>query len=248
MLPRKLITTAGMVSLLTGALLVGMIAGPTAAEGSGHTDVDRLVGVGRFDTASSAIPTAAQPTAADRVDATAHAGRNAPKSVASAVATSNCDGCQGTATTFQVVYFDGSGPALADNTATAWSSCASCGASSVSVQLVVVRRAQPITVNNRALALNVACTGCSTSAAAIQFVIAGGTRRELSAQAHALIDQIQTELAASLAPAPQSNSRRLAAPQLESLATQAADRLQKIIVSGTGAASVQRSIDLKLGG
>jgi hypothetical protein len=245
MLTRSLIH-AGAVALVAASAFVGVMVTPTAT-GSVHADGNRQNGASHLDAASSAVPTATNPTATDQALETVHTGYGTSKAVASAVATSNCDGCDGTSTTFQVVYFDGNGPATADNTATAWSSCAGCSASSVSVQLVIARRAQPITVNNRSLALNVTCTGCTTSAAAIQFVIAGGTRHELSSQARTLIAQIQAELAAQLTPpAPQAKSR-LAAPQLQSLAAQAADRLQKIIISGTGAATIQRSVDLQLG-
>lgn len=245
MLSRSLIHTAGVIALATTTVLASVAAGIPAGSGRspGHDDRSRSL-----DTVASAIPTPADPTATDTAEAAMHTAKAGSKAVASAVATSNCDGCDASATTFQVVYLDGRGDAAADNTAAAWSSCTGCRASAVSVQLVVARRAEALTVNNRALALNVACTGCVTSAAAIQFVIAGGSRRELSEQARALIDEIRAELADRLAGSPRATERRSTAPSAEALAAETADRLEDVIVSALGPASVRRHVDVQVAG
>ncbi|WP_125610270.1 hypothetical protein [Specibacter cremeus] len=202
--------------------------------------------ISSLDAASSAIPSTANPTVGDNAVATARTSSSAAKAVASSVATSNCDGCSGTSTTFQVVYFTGTA-ATGDNTAAAWSSCTGCTSSAVSVQLVVARRAQPLTVNNRALALNSGCVDCNTSAAAIQFVIAGGSYRELSSQAKALISEIQAELADRLQQPAKNSQRRMAAPEAKALVDDTAARLSKIIVSAVGGAAVQRNVDVQVG-
>ena len=69
----------------------------------------------------------------------------------------------------------------------------------MSVQLVLAQRVEQLTVNNRALALNVACDACVTSAVSMQFVIAADRRRDISSEAVELIAQIEAELAARLA-------------------------------------------------
>jgi hypothetical protein len=111
------------------------------------------------------------------------------------------------------------------------------------VQLVVARRAQPLVVNNRSLAVNAACEGCSTSAAAIQFVIAGGTGRTLTQQARELIGQIQVELADRLAP-PAGTERRGKAPDANAIAEAAAEELEQILVTDLRVSTIERSVDV----
>jgi len=72
-----------------------------------------------LDAATSAIPTPAQPSVIDQNANLLRVRQSNAKVTASAAATANCDGCQGQATTLQVVYFDGRGPKNADNVATA---------------------------------------------------------------------------------------------------------------------------------
>jgi hypothetical protein len=205
------------------------------------------------DAASSALPTDAQPSVDDGVQDVVRIKQSDPKATAVSTASSTCDGCRAAATTFQVVYFDGAGPAKADNVATAWSGCANCESSAVSVQVVVVRRSDQVTVNNRALALNVLCgsaedetgAGCQTSSVALQFVLVGGSRRDLTAATKSLLEQLQTELADRLATGDPSaaDSRMRAMGEVDSVA----DRLQNILVTDTGATSVQRNVDVQTG-
>jgi Fe-S cluster biogenesis protein NfuA len=230
-----LVNTVGALTLVAATVL-------PAAAGQfplGNADSSRL------ETASSAIPTAANPVVADTAQGAARITASPAKAVASSVATSNCDGCDAQSTTLQVVYFDGSTGASADNTATAWSSCVGCASSAVSVQLVVARQSVPVTVNNRALALNAVCTGCTTTSAAIQFVIAGDTKRQLSDQAKVLIARIQAQLAERMAePAPDQGQQKA---QADSLATETARKLESVIITDMGPASVQRLVDVQVG-
>jgi hypothetical protein len=203
----------------------------------------------RLDTASSAIPTSADPIVSDHATSTVHTGGTGSKGVAAAVATSDCDGCAGTSTVFQIIHVDAKGAiAAADNSAAAWSSCAGCSSSAVSVQLVIARDPAGIAVNNRALALNVACEACTTSAAAIQFVLAGGTNRELKAGSRELISQIEAQLAERLAGAPAPSSRQLDAAAAQGLADETARRLEQIILADLGGTSLQRAIEVQIGG
>ncbi len=237
----------GVIILAGGMLLVGPATGgvsPADASAQGmHLNTHRS---SSLDTASTAIPTAGQPTVEDSAQSTVRTASSTNKAASVSMATSNCDGCSGVATTFQVVYFDGK-KVNADNSAAAWSSCVGCSSSAVSVQLVVARRAAALTVNNRALALNVECTECTTTSAAIQFVISGGTRRDLSAQAKDMITQIQAELGQRLQSTPHSQGLQRSAPQAKSLADDTAARLAQIILKDVGAASVQRHVDVQSG-
>jgi hypothetical protein len=199
-----------------------------------------------LDSASSAIPTPENPAVTDNAQNAVRTSLADSKAAAVSVATSHCDGCSAKATTFQVVYFNGDG-AAADNSAAAWSTCTSCSASAVSVQLVLVRTAKQFVANNAAVALNVNCVKCSTTSAAIQFVIAGSTGRQLSAQAQDMIDQIQGQLADRLKAATPPSGARSAAPQLKSMADDTANRLQQIILKDVGTATVQVKVDVQVG-
>lgn len=243
---RFVVGAVSVLAVVGGVILPGALPGSPTLDGHSLQVGAQERGSSDLDTASSAIPTSATPTVTDSAQWTARSRSVGAKAVASSVATSNCDGCAGRSTVFQVVYFDGSG-AAADNTAAAWSSCSGCASSAVSVQLVVARRAQPLTVNNRAVALNVNCVQCTTTSAAIQFVIVGGLRRDLSSQAKALIAQIQTQLSDRLAPAPKSGGARLREQDAKGTVDDTASRLAAIILSDTGATLTKRSIDVQVG-
>ncbi len=235
-----LVMVSGM--LLVGPATVGVVPAEASSQGA-HMMIHRSTSL---DAASTAIPTTGQRSVSDGAQSTVRTSSSTNKAESVSMATSNCDGCSGVATTFQVVYFDGK-VANADNSAAAWSSCAGCSSSAVAVQLVVARRATQLNVNNRALALNVECTECTTSSAAIQFVISGGTRRDLSAQAKDMISQIQTELGQRLQNTPRSPGLQRSAPLAKSLTDDAAARLAQIILKDVGASSVQRNIDVRSG-
>lgn len=242
---KLVVGVASTVALVIGVMLPGAISGQS--HGSRPQDRDHERQSSSLDTASAAIPSEAIPAVTDSAQSTAQTRSNDAKAVASSIATSNCDGCSAQSTVFQVVYFRGSGGAAADNTSAAWSSCAGCTSSAVSVQLVIARQAQPLILNNRALAVNANCVECTTTSAAIQFVIAGGNRRDLSAQAKAMIAEIQTQLADRLAPDASSGDPQLRSPEAKSLVDDTADRLAAIILSDIGATLTQSSIDVQVG-
>ena len=240
--------TLGVLVLVAATLVSGVGPAPAASTVTGRSSLSHFKPrySNNLDAAAAAMPTLANPVVADNAAVTARTRSADAKAVASSTATSNCDGCNATSTVFQVADFRGNG-AAADNTAAAWSSCVGCASSAVSVQLVIARDAVPLVVNNRALALNVECEECITTAAAIQFVIVGGTRRELSKQAKALIAEIQAELADRLAPPASSQARALPAPEAKVAVDDTAARLAQIILSDVGATSVQRNIDVSTG-
>ena len=244
---RLLAGTAGALAIVAGLMVPGVPLEHSPQGGSIAVAVGHAHRSISLDTASSAIPSASNPAVTDVAQATTRSRAAGAKAISSSIATSDCDGCSGQSTAFQVVYFDGSGAALADNTAAAWSSCAGCASSAVSVQLVVARRAQPMTVNNRAVALNVNCTECGTTSAAIQFLIAGGSHRDLSAQAKNMISQIQAQLADRLASSARSGAQRAQGPKAKALVDDAASRLAAIILSDVGSTITRRSVDVQVG-
>ena len=243
---------ARTASIGTAIAVAGMLL--AGASATSATTADRSHGAGprwssSLDTASSAMPTAEDPQVADHAITSVHTRKADAKAVASGVATSDCDGCDATSTVFQVAYVDGRGAvASADNSAAAWSSCVDCSSSAVSVQLVVARDPVEVKVNNRAMALNVGCDGCATSAAAIQFVLAGGTKRELTTASRQLISEIEEQLADRLAEATAPSARSLDAAAAEGLADETAERLEAIILSDLGGATLERSVDVQVGG
>ena len=242
---RAIAGAAGVLAIVAGLMVPGV-----PFEHSSRDGVNALTQArhsSSLDTASSAIPSAAKPAVTDVAQSTARSRVTGAKAVSSSVAMSNCAGCAGQSTVFQVVYFDGTGAANADNTAAAWSSCTDCASSAVSVQLVVARRSQPLTVNNRAVALNVNCLQCITTAAAIQFVIAGGSHRDLSTHARDMIAQIQKQLADRLVSSAGSGSQRLRAPDAKTQVDSAAGALGAIILSDIGSTITGRSIDVQVG-
>jgi hypothetical protein len=245
---------ARIASIGTTIAVAGMLLAGASATSATTAGTDRSHGGGprwssNLDTASSAMPTTEDPQVADHAIASVHTREADAKGVASAVATSDCDGCAATSTTFQVVYFDARrAVASADNSAAAWSSCVDCSSSAVSVQLVVARDPVELNVNNRALALNVECDTCATSAAAIQFVLAGGTKRDLTTASRQLISEIEEQLADRLADATAPSARGLDAAAAQGLADDTAERLEAIILSDLGGASLERSVDVQIAG
>lgn len=228
-----------VLALLALALAGSSAAGPASAQGRGPSDDARASA--SLDVASSAIPTAAQPLVTDSARADTVLGPGSGKAVATAVSTSNCAGCSGTAITFQTVSVATGGPAMADNVATAWSSCASCSSSAVSVQIVTGSSASAVTVNNRSLALNVACASCTTTAVALQFVVIGATQRALSASTRALIKKIEQQLGIKLSVGPQN--RASAQKDADDAAAQAKSEIAK----DTGAADVRTKVGVDSG-
>ena len=126
---RLLAGTAGALAIVAGLMVPGVPLEHSPQGGSIAVAVGHAHHSNSLDTASSAIPSAANPAVTDVAQATTRSRAAGAKAISSSIATSDCDGCSGQSTAFQVVYFDGSGAALADNTAAAWSSCAGCASS-----------------------------------------------------------------------------------------------------------------------
>jgi hypothetical protein len=242
---RRITTLITALAAAATVALTGSVVGPVA---SSDASAGRHQWRADLDAASTAIPTAAQPAVQSHAKSLIRARASNTKATAvAAVSSTNCAGCTGDATTLQVVYFDGSGPVLADNVANAVSGCAGCGGSAVSVQVIIARKADQLIVNNGALALNLpACTGCTTTANALQFVLVGGTRRDLTAATKDTIGQLQDVLAgrlATAAKAPKAQARATARAETASIA----DQLQAVLVKDTGSTTVQRNIDVRVG-
>lgn len=241
---RRFTTLITVLAAAATVALTGSVVGPVA---SSDASAGRFLWRADLDAASTAIPTAAQPTVRSQANSLIRAWSSNTKATAVAVASTNCDGCTGDATTLQVVYFDGFGPVLADNVAHAVSECTGCGSSAVSLQVVIARRADQLIVNNRSLALNLpGCDGCTTTASATQIVLVGGNRRDLSASAKDTIGQLQDVLAgrlATAADAPTAQARTTAEAEAASIA----DQIQAVLARDTGSTTVLRNIDVRVG-
>ena len=229
---------AAVLSLIVLATLGASAPGTASADGRGPDDASRVSS--SLDAASSAIPSASRPLVTDAARSEAVLQPSGGKAVSTAVATSGCDGCSGTATTLQTVRIAGNGAAIADNVATAWSSCAGCSSTAVSVQILTGAKASAVVVNNRSLALNVACSGCTTTAVALQFVTIGGTQRELSAATKTLIQQIEQELGLTLLGARGDEAKQDA--------DDAANRAKAAIAADSGADDVAAYVEVDAGG
>jgi hypothetical protein len=169
-------------------------AGATAdADGGGSAGSD-------LEAASVAIP--GTPGAAAQDDSTLyrHTALRSVRADAVATASTTCNGCGAQAATLQVVYARNARTLTADTVAAAWSTCTGCHAVALSLQIVVTRSPGIVTAANRALALNAACIGCSTRAAAIQIIVVSPSGRDLSfasrVRSEALRDQLLAQLRA----------------------------------------------------
>lgn len=244
---RRLATLITVLATAATLALTGSVVGPVT---SSDASAGRYQWRADLDAASTAIPTKAQPTVASTAKSLLRAGASNTKATAVAAVSTECDGCSGSATTLQVVYFDGAGTVSADNVANAVSQCPGCtaGASSatVSVQVVIARRADQLVVNNRSFAANVDCVGCRTTACAVQFVLVGGSRKDLSAASKDLIGQLQDALAGKLAATAGQPSAQ-ARSSAESATASTADQLQAVLVKDTGSTTVQRKVDVQVG-
>ena len=235
---------AYLTVIALAAVAVAGIASPvqgSAATPSAGGPLSR----GDVDAASSALPTSADPTVSDRTTNIARTGQPGAHATAVSTASTNCDGCHGDAFTFQVIYLDGTGGKTADNVATAWSQCTGCSSAAISVQVVVARNLNQVTVNNRALALNVACTKCITRSAAVQFVLLGGPGHNLTTFNADKVAQLHQTLSDALWGAGPTASTNQTCVRTN--ATPAADTLEAALVAETGATSARHTIDIQTG-
>jgi hypothetical protein len=245
---RILVTLTTVLAIATTLALTGSVVGPA---GTSDASPGRYQWRADVDAASTAVPTPAHPTVQSTTKSLLRAGASNTKATAVAAGSTECEGCSGTATTLQVVYFDGSGTVSADNVANAISLCPKCTTgpvtAAVSVQVVIARRADQLVVNNRAFAANASCDGgCESNAAAVQFVLVGGSRKDLSAASKDLIGQLQDALAGKLAATAGQPSAQ-ARTSAESATASIADQLQAVLAKDTGSTTVQRNVDVQVG-
>lgn len=237
------------------AVALTLSASSVAQAMPSNDDKDAYLAHVDFDAVSAANPSLGQPTVNDQDQQTARTRARDVKAGAVATSSAICDGCQGAATTLQVLTLERATKAVVDNVATAWASgCSGCGSSSLSVQVILARRVTDLVAANRALAVNAACAGCDSAAAALQFVVIDPRRSELSSQGKDLVDQIRAQLADRLAaaadgPAPRAGARTLSATPggLRGDLEASAEQLRAALGSDLGAASVQVHTDLHTG-
>ena len=121
-----------------------------------------------------------------------------------AVATSSatCDGCAGESIALQVLYLPRATQADLDNAAErpGPASASSATSTALSVQVVVLREWSRLVPNNRAMAVNAACEGCRTAAAAFQLVVVAPEVQRMSRDALAELEAWVDEQAAALRP------------------------------------------------
>ena len=79
----------------------------------------------------------------------------------------------------------------------------------MSVQVVVVRPGTTLTTRNRALAVNASCSGCTTAAIAVQFVVVTSKHRAFSNKGRQQLEALASELQAQLST--RTKAARLAA-------------------------------------
>ena len=135
----------------------------------------------RGELTAAALAAPDSPDVVDDALSRFHASRGLGDVDTAASAHAGCDGCSATATALHIAYLDRPTVATVDNVTVAWSQCQDCSATAVSVQVVILRSPQTVRANNRALAVNAACAGCRTAAAAYQLVVVGGRHDRLTA-------------------------------------------------------------------
>jgi hypothetical protein len=80
----------------------------------------------------------------------------------------------------------------------------------------------------------------------VQFVLVGGSRKDLSAASKDLIGQLQDALAGKLA-ANAGQPSAQARTSAESATASIADQLQAVLAKDTGSTTVQRNVDVQVG-
>ena len=125
-----------------------------------------------------------------------------PRVKADTVATSSttCDGCAGESTALHVVYLPRAGRPPRQRRRPPGPRSAGCTSTALSVQVVVLRGPPVAVPNNRALALNAACTSCRTSALAFQVVLVADGATALSDEALAELRHGSTSRRSACAP------------------------------------------------
>jgi len=223
-----------------GVLGLGLVAG--GLPGQGHDGARS--GPSRWDLTAAALAAPESPNVVDDAMSTFHAARGVGDVNTSASANSGCDDCSATATALHIAYLNRPAEATLDNVTVAWSQCRGCSATAVSVQVVILRAPQTVRVNNRALAVNAACVGCRTAAAAYQLVMVGERRQRLTtADVEQLRQWIAERVAALRAVSPPGGSAAQAASTVAPLG-----QLEALVSEGLGGATtLQRDADVRTG-
>jgi hypothetical protein len=159
-----------------------------------------------------------------------------------ASASADCDDCSATATALHIVYLDRPTDATLDNITVAWSHCTACSSTAVSVQVVVLRKPQAVRANNHALAVNAACDGCRTAAAAYQLVVVGDRRDRLSRSDEQALREWVAGQAAAMRTEPTPGT---AGASTIALGPSPLDALEAMLVDGLGGATtLERGADV----
>ncbi|MDH2413914.1 hypothetical protein [Nocardioides sp. CER19] len=197
-------STLKAAALAAGALV--LLFAPAGASYS-HRDAPAR----NLDLTSSAHPSEARPNHSDQATDISSTWARTVRADTTALASTNCDGCNGDATTLQVLYVNHGRDVSVDNAAVAWSQCADCGGTALSVQVVVLAGGHQVRADNRAFAVNAACAGCNTAAIAYQLVVVTPRHSHLSKEAAQELRDWVAAQAAALRHDPAALSRRPAA-------------------------------------
>lgn len=239
----KFLSTAAAAALTAAGLLVAPLAPASAAPGQSQS----LAWGTTLNVASRATANEGHPNAVDSAAVIAPLRPFGPSPAsASATAQALCEGCSAQAATLQVLLSAQDSTIRANNVATAYTTGSAASSAAVSIQIVAATGSHLIAANNRAVAINEYCTGCTATSVAIQFILVGGQISDLSAAARSLVLQIENELSITLADtATQPPGVRKAKAQ--SSANSAAQRARDVIAADTGAA-VQTKVELDTAG
>ncbi len=225
-----------------GLLLAVGLAGGFSHRSSDESHHDRNDGL---DLTASALTGPDVPSAADDEYLVSRSEERRTQVDTTASASASCDDCTADSTALHIVYLDRATDATLDNVGVAWSQCSGCRSTALSVQVVVLRSARLLRANNRALAVNAACDGCVTAAAAFQLVVVGGRDRRLSSSERLELQQWVAQQAAALrgtALAARGFSRSAAPPA----ATGALDQLEALVSADLGGTTtLQRDADVR---
>lgn len=194
--------------------------------------------VGRLDLVSSAQPSERSPLVEDEAYDDQWTSQRRVDADTVATSSATCSGCRGVARTVEVLYVGRARHVHADNVATAWASCTDCGTQALSVQVVLVRGVSDLRADNRALAVNAACAGCDSSAAAYQLVVSTRSRPNIRTLKKELV-----AWAEGLAPAPGGAALRSATPQGKA-GPGSLDDLQVLVTDAAPGRVVKRSVDV----
>jgi hypothetical protein len=207
-----------------------------------------------LSTVSSAQPTDQAPSVVSTQARRLHSAARVVTADAAATASSTCDGCTGEAVTLQIVYLRHARDMTVENLASATSSCVGCASSALSVQVVIGRTPQVLVANNRSMAVNTSCTGCTTTAAAYQFVLVSDSQRDLSHQGRAMVAQIRDEMAQLLSERqPPTQIRATQETQedrthrLRAALESSGERMQAVLAGDLDARPAKRQLDLRTG-